>query len=174
MIKHWKNNIFCTYLWNTDEFDDFCRTSFRLVVVTSGFLSQLIWLNINKCAYLVFFIWDIIKSLLLLLLMLLLLLLLHESTMEEHIHWGWWICILSLFLFFLYVLNYDVKLFEDKRDKLVVDESAYLVYLQIFEDLHVTYDGPNKLNAIRSHLGGVLGMLRWLVSLNSNLNLKTS
>ena len=57
-----------------------------------------------------------------------------------------------LFLFFLYVSNYDVKLFEDKRDKLVVDESAYLVYLQRIEDLHVIYDGPNNLNSIRSHL----------------------
>ena len=46
-----------------------------------------------------------------------------------------------------------LKSFEDKRDKLEVDESAYLVYLQRFEDLHVIYYGPNNLNAIRSHLG---------------------
>ena len=46
-----------------------------------------------------------------------------------------------------------LKIFEDKRDKLEVDESAYLVYVQRFEYLHVTYDGPNKLNASRSHLG---------------------
>ena len=52
-----------------------------------------------------------------------------------------------------------LKLFDHKRGKLEVNASAYLVYLQIFEDLHVTYDGPNKLNAIRSHLGGFLGML---------------
>ena len=64
-----------------------------------------------------------------------------------------------LFPFFLYVSNYDVKLFEDKRDKLVVDESAYLVYLLRFGDLHVIYGGANKSNAITSHLGQVLGML---------------
>ena len=58
-----------------------------------------------------------------------------------------------IILLFLYVLNYDVKLFEDKRDKLVVDESAYLVYLQRFEDLHLISDGPKKSNTTRSHLG---------------------
>ena len=46
-----------------------------------------------------------------------------------------------------------LKSFEDKRDKLEVDESAYLVYLQRFEDLDVLYDGPKKSNVIRSHLG---------------------
>ena len=53
---------------------------------------------------------------------------------------------------FIYVSNYDLKLLEDERGKLVVDESAYLVYLQRIEDLHVIYDGSNNLNSIRSNL----------------------
>ena len=64
---------------------------------------------------------------------------------------------MDFYKFIIYIIhifsNYDVKLFEDKRYKLVVDESAYLVYLQIFEDLHVIYDRSKNLNAIMSHLG---------------------
>ena len=53
-----------------------------------------------------------------------------------------------------------------------VDMNAYLSYSQIFEDLYQIYDGPKKSKVVGRHLGWVLAILVYTLSLNSNLNSK--
>ena len=47
--------------------------------------------------------------------------------------------------------------------------SAYLAYPQRLEDLYQIYDGPKKSKVVRIHLGWVLIISLYPLSLNSNL-----